>query len=132
MCGQSASVQLQGPESLTQQTGAALRTNMWHAGARHPLVTVIGAAARLIFRDFMSFFFLQKLFLSVSSKCGSDQVGGSFNLQSSLFKSQKKSKKVKKSHLKSKHVKKLTLSVICLFLNWLYDGSFSKFQRILF
>ena len=34
--------------------------------------------------------------------CGSDQVGGSFFLQSSLFKSQKKSKKVKK---KSKHVK---------------------------
>ena len=63
--------------------------------------------------------------------CGSDQVGGSFFLQSSLFKSQKKSKKVKKSQSMSKHVKKLTLSVICLFLNWLYDGSFSKFQRII-
>ena len=42
---------------------------------------------------------------SVSSKCGSDQVGGSFNLQSSLFKSQKKSKKVKKSQKKSFKVK---------------------------
>ena len=43
--------------------------------------------------------------MSVSSKCGSDQVGGSFNLQSSLFKSLLKSKKVKKNQKKSKKVK---------------------------
>ena len=51
---------------------------------------------------------------SVSSKCGSDQVGSSFNLQTSLFKSLLKSKKVIESqkmsecyNLKSRSAKNL-------------------------
>ena len=44
-----------------------------------------------------------RLYISVNSKCGSDQAGSSFNYQTSLFKSQIKSKK-KRS--KSKNVKR--------------------------
>ena len=58
LCCQSASVQVPGPESLTQQTGAALRTKMWHPGPTHSLMTGIGAW----FSETSGVFFLQKLF----------------------------------------------------------------------
>ena len=61
LCCQSASVQVPGPESLMQQKGTALRTNMWHPGPTHPLMTVIGAW----FSETSSVFFLQKLFRAI-------------------------------------------------------------------
>ena len=41
--------------------------------------------------------------MSVSSKCGSDQVGGSFFLQSSLFEHQWETKNKRNTYMQSKY-----------------------------